>query len=90
MNESNYLEELVSMFHSVIALKTHEGDLVWSRFNSFVVTHTIFFIIIGQILVVHPKLSYQNNAIVTISFVGILLSVFWLISTIRGFESVEF
>lgn len=91
VNKEDGLQAHVTLYETLLSQKTHEGDLVWSRFSGFVVTHSIFFAVIGQILIADPNnVPVKESLLISISILGLLLSILWLISTIRGFESVTF
>lgn len=79
-SDSNFL------YSSAINLMNHEGDLVWSRFNVFILANTILFILIGELL----KTNNKQMSILVVSFVGLILTFLWLISTVRGFEAIEY
>jgi len=87
MNKS---DQFISSYESAVQFKIHEGELVWSRFSGFMVAHTIFFLLIGQIIIERDLPINRNMSLLLISIVGLILSFLWLLSTIRGFESVEF
>lgn len=80
---------LISLYESAMIQSHHEGDLIWSKFSGFIVTNTIFFGIIGQIIT-SKTLNNPNQYVVVLSSVGFLLSFFWLISTKRGYETLYY
>ncbi len=80
---------VLEMYQTAHNLSNHEGDLIWSRFNAFIVVHTIFLIMFYQIF----ELKNFNFIPVTfkiISASGFLLTFLWLISTVRGYEALDF
>lgn len=79
-------DKLCLLFQSVIALSNHEGDLVWSRFSAFIVTHAILFAFIGVLLDVENR----NIPIWSVATVGLIITFLWLLSTKRGFEAIEY
>lgn len=88
---SSSRNEILATFQTALSLKCHEGDLVWSRFNGFVPAHAIFFAVIGQILLTKSaEFQYKSESLIIFSIIGLLLGILWLISTVRGFESVEY
>lgn len=87
------LQTHLGMHQTYANYKTHEGALVWSRFSGFIINHTIFIAILAQIIASEGELwDIVNKSFYTvpISLVGFWLGFLWLVSTIRGFESVEF
>lgn len=90
--KNDELKILMDMFQSANSLSNHEGDLIWSRFNAFILVHTIFLgIIIAQIL--NSDLitfQFRTEYLRLISLVGFILTFLWLISTKRGYEAIEY
>lgn len=82
------LQAYLDIYQSYINYKIHEGELVWSRFSGFVVAHSVFYAIIGQIIT--SSLPNKSPYLILASTLGLILGGLWYISTIRGFESVEF
>lgn len=85
----NEISALVSLYETAIAQSNHEGDLIWQKFNGFIVTHSIFFFIIGQIIT-SDKLVNQHYYLFVLSIAGLILSFLWLISTARGYDALDY
>lgn len=86
MNKNDYL---LSLYQSAINQSNHEGDLIWQKFNAFIVTHGILFALMGGVITTNGDLN-KNILVLSISAVGFLLCLLWLISTIRGYETLEY
>ena len=82
-------QTLISLYESAMTQSNHEGDLIWQRFSGFIVTHGIFFALIGGIITSNT-LNNPQIYIGILSVVGFLLSIFWLISTVRGFDALHY
>lgn len=80
---------LISLYDSAISQSNHEGDLIWQKFNGFIVTHAIFFALISGIITTE-NLNYQNIYLIILSVAGFFLGLLWLISTIRGYEALHY
>lgn len=89
IKNADKLQACLVVYKSYLDYKIHEGELVWSRFSGFVVMHSIFYAVIGQIIVTSPLLN-KSYFLIIISILGLLLGGLWYLSTVRGFESVEF
>lgn len=85
----NGLSVLISMYESAISQSNHEGDLIWQKFNGFIVAHSILLAITGQIIT-SDKLINAHTYLFLISITGLLLGLFWLISTIRGYDALHY
>lgn len=84
-------DKLISLYESAISQSNHEGDLIWQKFNAFIVTHGIFFALLGGIITTNAdNLHNKTFFILGISIVGLFLSSMWLVSTIRGYDTLEY
>lgn len=81
----NKYQKLSLLYESAISLKSHEGSLIWSRFSAFMIVNTLVFAMIGLLL--------ENNKTIyipIISIIGLILTSLWFLSTMRGFEAIEY
>lgn len=87
--KNNTLDVILAKYQIAMNHRTHEGDLIWQRFSSFIVGHAILFALIGQFL---TSDSLTNNYVYVrlVSGAGLILSLLWLLSTIRGFETLKY
>ena len=65
----------------VDALLAHESNLVWNRYNVFLVANTMFIAAAG-VFVSQPGLDFVQNLL---CICGILTCVIWFLLTLRGF-----
>jgi hypothetical protein len=89
MAKDEKISVLLKLYESAMTQSNHEGDLIWQKFSAFIVTHGIFFALIGGIIT-SKTLDDPSIYIFILSLVGFLLSIFWLISTIRGFDALHY
>lgn len=78
--------DLNLLYRSAINLMNHEGDLIWSRFNVFILANTVLFLLLGELI----RIDNKHISILVVSVVGFILTFLWLISTARGFEAMEY
>jgi hypothetical protein len=72
-------------YSAAIQLLTYEGQVSWARFNSIVTAQSIFFATIGVLIK-----SELDLIICALSLIGILISILWLVMTIRGFAMLKY
>ena len=77
------LEEARLGYQTAVSLWTHEGNLIWSKFNAMLVANSIVLAGVGFV-------SNSSSASVLLrtglSLVGLALCFFWLQFTKRGFD----
>ena len=80
---STSVEDIRVVYQAAVAAYTYEGTQIWSRFNAMLVAHSILLAINGQLLL-DPANRYYVLAI-ALAAVGFLMSLLWLVITMRGF-----
>lgn len=79
-------EERLTSYQTIVSLYLHEGDLLWQRFNMFLVAHSIFLSAIGLFLTLDKHIAIVD---IFLPIIGVILCFFWLIITWRGYSSRE-
>lgn len=69
-NTDNKTSVLISMYESAINLSNHEGDLVWSRFNAFMLANSIFIAFVSNTLITNLK---YHLYIIYLSLIGLVI-----------------
>jgi hypothetical protein len=77
------LDDVRVVYQAAMAAYTYEGAQIWSRFNAMLVAHSILLAVTGQLLL-DPTNRYYVLAI-ALTAVGFLMSLLWLVITVRGF-----
>jgi hypothetical protein len=73
------------VYQVAMATYAYEGAQVWTRFSAMLVAHSILIVVIGQLLTLDPTSPFRLFA-KALAVAGFLVSLLWLMITVRGFR----
>jgi hypothetical protein len=76
-------EDARLIYQTAITAWTYEGAQVWARFNTMLVVHGIFIVVIAQLFT--SERPDARSVSFLLAAIGLLVSLLWLMITVRGF-----
>jgi hypothetical protein len=73
------------IYQVAMATYAYEGAQVWTRFSAMLVAHSILIVVIGQLLILEAASPLRLFA-TALTGAGFLVSLLWLMITVRGFR----
>ena len=87
---SENIDNEISKYQAALEIFKVEGQLLWQRFGTFLLIHTVILAFILKAVFEQSYLFYPNQSLFATGVLGIILCILWTLTNSRAWQTSDF